>query len=73
MNVGAQESDNRGEWNDRLNALQKLSSRNLLDEIRNEGLADFAGDEVRHEEGTAFRFLYTHGFAGHGGLEVGVV
>ena len=73
VNVGAQQSDNRGEWNDRLDALQKFPSRDLMDEFRDKTIAEFAGDEVRHKEGASFRCPHSRGFTGHGGLEVRMV
>ena len=73
MDVGAEQRGDRCERDDRLDALEEFSFRDLLDEIRDEPVAEAVGDEVRHQKRAALGLFHAGGFAGERGFEFGLV
>ena len=44
-----------------------------MDELGDEAVADFVGDEIRHEKSAPFRLGDSGGVACHGGLELRLI
>ena len=73
VDVGTEQGHDRRQGNDCLDAFKKLSPRNLLDEFRDETVADLVRDEICHQEGPALGFSDSGRVPCHGSLEFRLV